>query len=79
MSWADRADQVLAEVFRDGIPPKTVIRDAYPFGPRSHHPYKVWLRRVRAWRHARSMGMASPFSLKGVGLKALSTQDLRLL
>lgn len=30
------------------------VRDAYPWGDRSHHPYKAWLRAVKAWRAERA-------------------------
>jgi hypothetical protein len=61
-SWADYADQVLAEIFVRGQPAPTreQIRDAYPFGTREYWPYKVWGKRVRAWKLAHSLGLSSP-------------------
>jgi hypothetical protein len=46
--WKARARSVMARVMAEhiGDPPDKVlaaIDAAYPFGPRSHHPYKCWL------------------------------------
>lgn len=30
------------------------VREAYPWGPRSHHPYKAWLAAVKEWKGARA-------------------------
>ena len=59
-SWSDHADRVLATLFRLNQPAPTdeQLRDAYPFGERSHFPYKVWLARVKAWKAAHAKGMA---------------------
>lgn len=65
-SWADSADRVLREVFsalpRDASDDavRAAVRDAYPFGQRAYWPYKAWLRRVKAWRHAWRMGLKQP-------------------
>jgi len=29
------------------------VFEAYPWGERSHHPYKAWLRAVKTWRQQR--------------------------
>lgn len=29
---------------------RKALRDAYPFGPRAYHPYKVWLDEIRRQR-----------------------------
>jgi len=48
MSWRSHAAKVLrglASTIRD-LPPdeaRKAISAAYPFGPRSMHPYKMWL------------------------------------
>lgn len=64
--WAERADYVLSEVFR-ALPRdateadvKRACRDAYPFGPREHWPYKAWLQRVAAWKQGREAGLHGP-------------------
>lgn len=62
MSWATIADRVLADLFVRGQPAPTreQIRDAYPFGERSMWPYKVWGKRIKAWKLAHSLGLSSP-------------------
>jgi hypothetical protein len=30
------------------------VREAYPFGERKYHPYKVWLATVREWKAERA-------------------------
>lgn len=67
--WAQRAAPVLAELFAPGkTPTRQDIIDAYPFGERKYWPYMVWLREVRRWKHARRLGMTTPYSLRGVNL-----------
>ena len=52
MTWRQRSAEVIARV-RAAYPTVTgeelrkLLRDAYPFGPREHHPYKAWLAEVR--------------------------------
>lgn len=67
--WRERARPIVAEVLRatKGKPEKEVrkaLRDAYPFGPRSHHPYKIWLDEVHRQRgtgkHARNTNAHRP-------------------
>lgn len=60
--WAHTADEVLAEIFVRGRPAPTreQLRDAYPFSERRYWPYKVWLRQVKVWRLAHSLGLSSP-------------------
>jgi hypothetical protein len=44
-------EKVLAET--SGKDEKEIVkalRDAYPFGPRKHHPYKIWLDEVKRQR-----------------------------
>ena len=50
-TWRQRADKVIAEVIADNqgatkAELRRLIFDAYPFGPRKHHPYKAWLKAV---------------------------------
>jgi hypothetical protein len=59
-TWAAAADRALKQAF-DALPAgadaaaiEKAIHDAYPFGPRSHHPYKVWLARVKVWKQMRA-------------------------
>jgi hypothetical protein len=37
---ADNAGKPEAEV-------RAALRSAYPFGPREHHPYRIWLDEIR--------------------------------
>ncbi len=56
--WREASKRVILGVIADH--PNTpwpelqrLIAAAYPFGPRSHHPYKMWLKEVAACRAAR--------------------------
>lgn len=55
MTWRDKARPVIERVLREtvGKPEKEIraaLRDAYPFGERQYHPYKVWLDEIRRQR-----------------------------
>ena len=46
--WRKHANQVIARVVGDdpGLPEHELrgkLREAYPFGERKYHPYKIWL------------------------------------
>lgn len=60
--WAERADAVLAGLFGSvvGQPTRQQLIEAYPFGERRYWPYKVWLRRVKAFKAARRVGLTWP-------------------
>ena len=50
--WRRHAAPIVAEVLArtEGKPEAEVraaLRAAYPFGPREHHPYKIWLDEIR--------------------------------
>lgn len=50
--WRRRAAPIIAEVLvaTAGRPENEIraaLRAAYPFGPREHHPYKIWLDEIR--------------------------------
>ena len=52
MTWRDKAKPIISRVIakhRDAPIPeiRKALRGAYPFGERSHHPYKVWCDEVR--------------------------------
>jgi hypothetical protein len=58
MSWRDRARPIIAKVLADtkGQDEKAIkvaLFNAYPFGPREYHPYKVWLDEIRRQRKLR--------------------------
>jgi hypothetical protein len=51
-SWREIAAPIIAEtvarVGRDDIKAlRRALRDAYPFGERKYHPYKIWCDEVR--------------------------------
>jgi hypothetical protein len=52
MTWRDIARPVIERVLLDNpIASEKEIRkllhDAYPFGPRQYHPYKIWCDEIR--------------------------------
>ena len=54
-TWRDAAkyviQQALQEVEAQGLDveaTKKYVNSKYPFGARSHHPYKIWLSEMRA-------------------------------
>jgi len=52
MTWRDQARPIIAAVIADvGIADRTrlrkALRDAYPWGPREHHPYRIWCHEIR--------------------------------
>ena len=56
-TWRERAQRVIGEVraaHPDAAGPelRRLLRDAYPFGQRQFHPYKIWCDEVR-----RALGM----------------------
>lgn len=53
MTWREKARPVIAEVLaaHQGEDLKTIrraLKEAYPFGPRQHHPYQIWCDEVRS-------------------------------
>lgn len=55
MGWRERAAPVITEVLNRtrGADEQTIkreLREAYPFGARRHHPYKIWLDEVQRQR-----------------------------
>lgn len=50
--WRSRARPIIAQVLKEtqGQDEKAVakaLQEAYPFGPRRYHPYKIWRSEVR--------------------------------
>jgi hypothetical protein len=50
--WRRKAAPIIARVLADtaGQPERQVrgaLLAAYPFGPREHHPYRIWLDEIR--------------------------------
>lgn len=56
-TWRSYADRVLAELFENGKrqPTDREIFDAYPFGERANHPYKMWCEQVKWWKEGRPL------------------------
>jgi hypothetical protein len=59
--WRTHARPVIQRVLKEteGKPEDEIrraIRDAYPFGERRHHPYKIWLDEVARQLRLRSPG-----------------------
>lgn len=53
--WRDKAAPIVRQVLADtkGRPEceiKAALRDAYPFGQRQYHPYKIWCDEIRRQR-----------------------------
>jgi hypothetical protein len=51
-SWRQRAAPIIARVLAEtsGQPEgdvRAALLAAYPFGPRKHHPYRIWLNEIR--------------------------------
>lgn len=66
MSWRDRARPIIAAVINevgcdDMKRLRKAISDAYPFGFREMHPYKIWCDEVR-----RQLGLKSVKDRKGL-------------
>ena len=50
--WRRKAAPIITEVLaamagRPEHEVRAALRAAYPFGPRKHHPYKIWLDEIR--------------------------------
>lgn len=60
-TWRDIARPIIAETLAatDGMDERTIknaLYDAYPFGERQYHPYKVWLDEIKVQRKERRFG-----------------------
>ena len=52
MTWRDKARPIIAAVIArvgtDDLPRlRRELREAFPFGPREYHPYKIWCDEIR--------------------------------
>jgi hypothetical protein len=50
--WRTLAAPIIAKVLvetkgKPGTEVRAALRAAYPFGPREHHPYRIWLDEIR--------------------------------
>lgn len=61
MTWRDSAKPIIAQVLKDtkGQPEKAIrkaLKEAYPFGMRKYHPYKIWLSEIQIQRGKKTFG-----------------------
>ena len=55
MSWREQAAPIIRRVLaetagQDERAIRAALRAAYPWGPRTHHPYAVWLDEIKRQR-----------------------------
>ena len=66
MTWRAQATPIIERVLKEteGKPEhdiRVALYEAYPFGPRKHHPYKIWLDEIK-----RQRGEKPPLGTRGV-------------
>lgn len=54
-SWRDYARPIIAKVLKENAGQdeaviRKALKDAYPFGQRDYHPYKIWLDEIAVQR-----------------------------
>lgn len=62
--WRTQARPIIASVLaatsgQDERAIRKALRDAYPFGSRDHHPYKIWLDEIKLQRGLRKATTSS--------------------
>lgn len=60
-TWRDSARPIIAEVLKENEGKdekiiKKALYDAYPFGQRQYHPYKIWLDEIKVQTKKRKFG-----------------------
>lgn len=60
-TWRDRARPIIIRVLeenkdKDEKEIRKALRDAYPFGERAMHPYKIWCDEIKVQRGLRKFG-----------------------
>jgi hypothetical protein len=60
-NWRSYATPIIVQVLKDtaGKSEKEIMRallDAYPFGERKYHPYKIWLDEIKVRRGKKTFG-----------------------
>ena len=63
--WRDRARPIIAKVLAEtkgqSEPEiRKALKDAYPFGERKYHPYKIWLHEIAVQRGKKKLGNFGP-------------------
>lgn len=57
--WRRVSAPIIAAVLEkhpeEGPEQRKALQDAYPFGPREHHPYKIWLDEIQKQRGGRKV------------------------
>jgi hypothetical protein len=61
-NWREHSRKVIQRVLEEtkGQDEKTIrkaLTDAYPFGERAMHPYKIWLDEIKVQRKKRTFGV----------------------
>lgn len=69
-TWRDIARPIIADVLAktagmDEHAIKKALYDAYPFGARQYHPYKIWLDEIKVQRKKRRFGKKNTVTPKG--------------
>lgn len=59
--WRDIARPIIHRVLeetrdRDEVVIRAALREAYPFGQKQYHPYKIWLDEIKVQRKKRRFG-----------------------
>lgn len=60
-TWRDTARPIIAKVLeenagKDEAVIKKALYDAYPFGQRQYHPYRIWLDEIKVQRKQKRFG-----------------------
>jgi hypothetical protein len=60
-TWRDSARPIIHRVLKeqegsDEATIKQALYEAYPFGQRKYHPYKIWLDEIRVQRKLKAFG-----------------------
>lgn len=60
-TWRDIARPIISEVLKsnEGKTDKEIrkaLKDAYPWGERQYHPYKIWLDEIKVQLHKKKFG-----------------------
>jgi hypothetical protein len=60
-TWREKARKVIVRVLEetrgmDEAAVKKALHDAYPFGIREHHPYKIWRDEIKVQTGKRRLG-----------------------
>jgi hypothetical protein len=68
MTWRAKARPIIKQVLKEteGQGEKEIrkaLREAYPFGPRQYHPYKVWLDEIKVQRGLKPAKQPKPLSV----------------